>query len=59
MDKPVSLQSLVVEKYTQLLRAALHGRDQLLGKATPIPVAVRTTPPVRVPVGRRRRRTYY
>lgn len=59
MDKPVSLHTLVVEKYTQLLRAARRGRDQLLGKATPIPVAVRTAPPVRVPVGRRRRRAYY
>lgn len=59
MDKPVSLQSLVVEKYTQLLRAAMQGRNHLLGKATPIPVAVRITPAVRVPVSRRRRRAYF
>lgn len=58
MDKTVSLHTLVVEKYTHLLRAAQRGRDQLLGKAIPVPVAVRTTPPVRVPVSRRRR-TYY
>lgn len=59
MNKSVSLHTLAVEKYTHLLRVAVRGRDQLLGKTTPIPVAVRTTPPVRVPVGRRRRRTYY
>ena len=37
MDKTVSLQSLVVEKYTQLLHAAAKRRDALLGKSTPIP----------------------
>lgn len=49
MEKPVSLKTLVIEKYTRLLRLAS------LGKTVPIPVAVRTTPPLRVPVSRRRR----
>ena len=55
MDKTVSLQSLVVEKYTQLLHAAAKRRDALLGKSTPIPVVVRPSQPIRVPVSRRRR----
>lgn len=55
MDKTVSLQSLVVEKYTQLLHAAAKRRDSLLGKSTPIPVVVRPSQPIRVPVSRRRR----
>jgi len=44
-----------VEKYTQLLHAAAKRRDALLGKATPIPVVVRPSQPIRVPVSRRRR----
>ena len=55
MDKTVSLQSLVVEKYTQLLHAAAKRRDAMLGKTTPIPVVVRPSQPIRVPVSRRRR----
>lgn len=55
MEKTVSTRSLLVEKYTQLLDAAAKRRDALLGKSTPIPVVVRTAPPVRVPVSRRRR----
>ncbi len=54
MEKTVSLQTLVVEKYTQLLRAAAMRRDALLGKTTPIPVVVRPSQPIRVPVSRRR-----
>lgn len=54
MDKTVSVQSLVVEKYTQLLHAAAKRRDALLGKTTPIPVVVRPSQPIRVPVSRRR-----
>jgi len=52
MEKPVSLKALVIEKYTRLLQLASPG------KTLPIPVAVRTAPPVRVPVSRRRRHTY-
>lgn len=55
MDKTVSLQSLVVEKYTQLLHVAAQRRDALLGKSTPVPVIVRPSQPIRVPVSRRRR----
>lgn len=55
MDKTVSLQSLVVEKYTQLLHLAAQRRDALLGKSTPVPVIVRPSQPIRVPVSRRRR----
>ncbi len=54
MEKTVSLQSLIVEKYTELLRAAAMRRDALLGKTTPIPVVVRPSQPIRVPVSRRR-----
>ena len=54
MEKTVSLQSLVVEKYTQLLHAAAKRRDMLLGKTTPVPVVVRPSQPIRVPVSRRR-----
>jgi hypothetical protein len=54
MDKTVSLQSLVVEKYSHLLHAAAKRRDALLGKTTPIPVVVRPSQPIRVPVSRRR-----
>lgn len=55
MDKTVSLQSLVVEKYAQLLHLAAQRRDALLGKSTPVPVIVRPSQPIRVPVSRRRR----
>ncbi len=55
MDRKVSLQSLVVEKYTHLLRRAAEQRDTLMGKPTPVPVVVRASQPVRVPVTRRRR----
>ncbi|MCA1723734.1 MAG: hypothetical protein LC748_05695 [Thermomicrobia bacterium] len=55
MDKRVTVQSLVVEKYTQLLHAAALRRDALLGKTTPIPVVVRPSQPIRVPVSRHRR----
>jgi len=58
MEKTVSLKSLVVEKYTRLLQLAAAKTGLILGKTTPIPVAVRTAPPVRVPVSRRRRRVY-
>jgi len=55
MGKTVSMQSLVVEKYTQLLHAAAKRRDAFLGKATPIPVVIRPSQPIRVPVSRRHR----
>jgi hypothetical protein len=58
MEKTVSVQSLLVEKYTQLLAAAAKRREALMGKATPVPVVVRTAPPVRVPVRTRHRRVY-
>jgi len=58
MEKTVSVQSLLVEKYTQLLDAAAKRRDALMGKAKPVPVVVRTAPPVRVPVRTRHRRVY-
>lgn len=54
MEKTVSLRSLLVEKYSQLLDAAKR-RDMLTGGTQPIPVVVRTAPPRRVPVSRRRR----
>ena len=37
------------------LHAAAQRRDALLGKSTPIPVVVRPSQPIRVPVSRRRR----
>lgn len=55
MEKTTSLKALVVEKYNQLLRNAAQRHTSLLGRATPVPVVVRVSPPVRVPVTRRRR----